>query len=88
MFSLEKRLRGGHIAVYTFFMKGAEGQVLISLRSSDSDRTKGNAMELHQRRVRLSVRKRFLTREWSDTETGSSEQGSWHRAAGVQEASG
>jgi len=45
-------------------------------------------MELHQRRVRLSVRKRFLTREWSDTETGSSEQGSWHRAAGVQEAFG
>ena len=69
MFSLEKRLRGGHIAVYTFFMKGAEGQVLISLRSSDSDRTKGNAMELHQRRVRLDVRERLFTdrviRHWN-----------------------
>lgn len=36
----------------------------------------------------MSVRKRIFTREWLDTETGSSEQGSWHRVAGVQEVCG
>lgn len=43
--------------------KGSGG---AALSSSDISRTQGNSIELHQRRVRLGVRKRFFTRgQWA-----------------------
>lgn len=55
---------------YSFFKVGAEGQCL-SLTSGDSNRTRGNVMELHQRRVRLGARKRFFTKMVVGTGTDS-----------------
>lgn len=53
-----------------FYKGGAEGQCL-SLISGDSNRTRGNVMELHQGRVRLGARKRFFTKMMVGTRTDS-----------------
>lgn len=51
-------------------------------------RTLGKGVELNQGRVRLDVRKRFLSRGWSDPGTGSPGQWSQPQAVGIQGAPG
>jgi len=41
-------------------------------------------MELHHGRVKLNTGKRFFTRRWSDTGTGSTRQWALPQAVGVQ----
>jgi len=57
------RLRGDHIALFSFLRRGRgkEGDNLFCLVSSD--RTHGNGSKLHQVRFRLDIRKQFFTKK-------------------------
>ena len=65
----QSRPRGGLMAACSSLTRGAEGQALSSALW-DSDRTRGDGMELGQGRVRLGVRERVCTQRWSGTGTG------------------
>ena len=71
LFCLEKRgLRGGLMVTYNFLTRHWRSRCWF-LPSGGRDRTRGRAMELCQVRVILGTKKKFFTREWSSTGTGS-----------------
>ena len=79
----ERRCRSGLLLL----MRGMNRQCW-SLVSGDSNRTRRNGKELHQGMARLGVRKRFFTRGWLGSGTGSAVQWSWPQAVGAQGAFG
>jgi len=80
LFSLEKRrLMGDLITAYKFLKEGSRGGDADIPSLVTSNRARGDGMQLHQRKFRSDIRKRFFTERavghWSRVPT----KWSWHQ---------